>query len=77
MECARGRLYHLAEMGHDGRIVSYAVLAPTEWNFHEDGPYVGALVGARPGRGEAALLAAERLAALIDPCVAFRVAYRG
>ncbi len=77
VECARGRLYHSAELDLDGRIVTYAVLAPTEWNFHGDGPYVEALVGARLGEGEAARLAAARLAALIDPCVAFRVALEG
>ena len=74
VECARGRLYHLAETDAAGRIVAYAVLAPTEWNFHGSGPFVAALAGARLGQGEGLLRAAARLAALVDPCAAFRVA---
>lgn len=74
VECARGRLYHWAQVQGDGKIAAYAVLAPTEWNFHADGPYVAALLGADLGEGEPARLAAARLAALIDPCVAFSVA---
>ena len=73
VECARGRLHHVAEMGRDGRIAAYAVVAPTEWNFHPDGPYVAALAGARLGDAARACLMAARLAALVDPCVAFRV----
>ena len=75
-EGARGRLYHLAETGKDGRIASYAVLAPTEWNFHPEGPYAAALAGARLGSGEPGRLMAARLAALVDPCVAFEVTLR-
>ena len=74
VECARGRLYHVAALDADGRIGAYAVLAPTEWNFYAHGPYVAALKGQRIGEGEEGLLAAARLAALVDPCVAFRVA---
>ncbi len=73
VESARGRLYHWAEMGPDERIVAYAILAPTEWNFHPAGPFVAGLLGARVGRGEAGRLAVTRLAALFDPCVAFDV----
>jgi len=73
VECARGRLHHVARVDGDGRIAAYAALAPTEWNFHPRGPYVAALEGARLGDPARALLAAARLAALVDPCVAFRV----
>ena len=73
VESARGRLYHWAEMGPDERIVAYAILAPTEWNFHPAGPFVAGLLGARVGHGEGARLAVTRLAALFSPCVAFDV----
>jgi Ni,Fe-hydrogenase I large subunit len=73
LECARGRLYHLARVGADGRIAAYGILAPTDWNFHPAGPYVAELLGARIGRGEAARSAAKKMAALMDPCIGFEV----
>ena len=76
VESARGRLYHVAEMGPDERISTYAIVAPTEWNFHPAGPFVAGLLGARVGHGEAARLAVSRLATLFDPCVAFDVTLR-
>ncbi len=76
VESARGRLYHWAEIGPDERIAAYAIVAPTEWNFHPAGPFVAALLGARVGHGEAARLAVTRLATLFDPCVAFDVALK-
>ena len=47
---ARGRLYHRLKLDGGGRIVDYAIVAPTEWNFHPDGPFVRLLLGARIGR---------------------------
>jgi Ni,Fe-hydrogenase I large subunit len=76
VESARGRLYHWAEIGADERIAAYAIVAPTEWNFHAAGPFVAALLGARVGQGETARLAVTRLATLFDPCVAFDVALK-
>lgn len=73
VESARGRLYHWAEIGPDERISAYGIVAPTEWNFHAAGPFVAGLLGGRVGQGEAARLAAARLATLFDPCVAFDV----
>jgi Ni,Fe-hydrogenase I large subunit len=73
VESARGCLCHWAEIGPDQRVSTYAIVAPTEWNFHPAGPFVAALTGARLGHGEAARLAAARLATLIDPCVVFEV----
>jgi hypothetical protein len=72
VETARGALYHRARLTAEGVIADYAILAPTEWNFHPAGPFVAALLGARvPPRGAEAVVG--RLAALLDPCVAFRV----
>lgn len=75
VETARGELYHWARLSDQDRIANYAIVAPTEWNFHPAGPFVAALLGARLPRAEAAG-AVARLAALLDPCVAFRVEIR-
>jgi hypothetical protein len=77
VESPRGRLYHRIALEPDGdRVARYAMLAPTEWNFHPAGPLVAALIGARAGSGEAARLRITRVAALFDPCVASRVEIR-
>jgi len=70
VECARGRLYHQAEMGSDERIRAYRILAPTEWNFHPDGPFVRMIAFSCAAGREVDVSAVRRLAALFDPCVA-------
>jgi Ni,Fe-hydrogenase I large subunit len=59
----------------DDKIKEYVIVAPTEWNFHPAGPFVGALLGAALSPWEAQRLIAQ-LAALFDPCVPFRVAMK-
>ncbi|MDK1493904.1 nickel-dependent hydrogenase large subunit [Sinorhizobium sp. 7-81] len=76
VECARGRLYHQAEIGDDGRLSAYRILAPTEWNFHPAGPFVETLVSSSIGSNEAAVRSVSRLAVLFDPCVAFEIDVR-
>ena len=76
MESARGRLYHHAEIGPDGRLSAYRILAPTEWNFHPAGPFVETLLSSRIGTDEQATRAVTLLALLFDPCVAFEVEIR-
>nr|WP_254007608.1 nickel-dependent hydrogenase large subunit [Rhizobium sp. L1K21] len=73
VECARGRLYHSAQIDDEGRLLHYRILAPTEWNFHPAGPFVETLLTARIGSGETARLRVAKLAALFDPCVAFDI----
>ncbi len=72
VETSRGDLYHWARLTSDDKIGHYAIVAPTEWNFHPAGPFVAALLGARVARG-GALQSITRLAGLFDPCVVFRV----
>jgi uptake hydrogenase large subunit len=74
-ETSRGRLYHWVRLAADDRIEDYQIVAPTEWNFHPTGPFVGALLGAtiEPGRAERRI---AQLAGLFDPCVPFRVEVR-
>ena len=73
VESPRGRLYHWVRLDQNGIIADYAIVAPTEWNFHPAGPLVSTLLGAKVGGGEAAQRLISWLAALFDPCVSFRV----
>lgn len=68
VETARGLLMHeLVLVGE--RVADYRIVAPTEWNFHPQGPLSGWLIG-RPCADVAELrrFAAQAVAAL-DPCV--------
>lgn len=68
VETSRGLLLHAVQL-KDERIVQYRILAPTEWNFHPDGPLVRALA-ALPADAE--LEARARLVAqALDPCVGY------
>jgi len=72
-DAARGLLVHRVEVA-DGRVTSYRILAPTEWNFHPDG-----VVAVGLADGDLARLADDaelkRRAAFyvtaVDPCVAY------
>ncbi|HEX9180229.1 MAG TPA: hypothetical protein VF859_07530 [Burkholderiales bacterium] len=70
-ETSRGLLAHAVGMAN-GRILRYRILAPTEWNFHPDGPFAQGLRGMKAD-SEAGLQRAMRLQALaLDPCVAYQ-----
>jgi Ni,Fe-hydrogenase I large subunit len=72
VETPRGRLYHLVRL--DGpAIADYRLLAPTEWNFHPQGPFAAMLRGSCIGEGETAKLRIAKLAALFDPCIACHI----
>jgi uptake hydrogenase large subunit len=67
---ARGQLAHWVRIV-DGRVADWRAVAPTEWNFHPDGPLARALIGAT---ADADLtIQAERLVCALDPCVPWRV----
>lgn len=72
---ARGLLMHHARMAA-GQVTDYAIVAPTEWNFHPAGAY------ARNMRGlvetdEGSLKQLAQIEALsLDPCVAYEVEIR-
>lgn len=70
VETPRGRLHHLVAVDAQGRVARCAVLAPTEWNFHPEGPLVHALTGLPVGTGAAAEERIRWLVGLFDPCVA-------
>ncbi|WP_448189984.1 nickel-dependent hydrogenase large subunit [Azospirillum sp. sgz301742] len=66
VETARGQLAHWVRL-EDGRVADYRTVAPTEWNFHPDGPLARGLTGAPAGadlQERAGLLVAA-----LDPCV--------
>ena len=69
-EAARGLLAHRVIL-KDGRVTHYQILAPTEWNFHPEGPLARALAGAADGPELDTL--ARLLAQALDPCVACTV----
>ena len=74
-EMARGLLTHVVEIA-DGRIARYAIVAPTEWNFHPAGALPAALEGAVAADDEQARRLLEATASALDPCVALSVELR-
>ncbi|MFC0669660.1 nickel-dependent hydrogenase large subunit [Azotobacter chroococcum] len=70
-QTARGALLHRVCLD-EGTVGAWQLLAPTDWNFHEDGPLRRRLCGVRVAEEDSeALLRALILA--VDPCVAFEV----
>ncbi|MCX7168644.1 MAG: nickel-dependent hydrogenase large subunit [Rhodocyclales bacterium] len=68
VETARGLLMH--EIVLDGELIAdYFIVAPTEWNFHPQGPLPGWLIGRDAGDHEALHAFAARAVAALDPCV--------
>jgi uptake hydrogenase large subunit len=65
---ARGLLLHEVALA-DGKVVSYAVCAPTEWNFHPAGSLPRWLEGMQAGTPDAARSLVQRAADALDPCV--------
>jgi len=74
VETARGPLAYVVEVA-DGRVAMLRSVAPTEWNFHTDGPFMTALAAAP--RVSDPVAAARLLAASFDPCVPFIVDVAG
>jgi hypothetical protein len=77
VDSARGRLHHACRLNGDGRIADYRIVAPTEWNFHPDGPFARLLIGARIGEGLEAKRRIERLAFAFDPCIKAEAEFLG
>lgn len=72
VQTARGLLLHRARLADD-RVADYQIVAPTEWNFHPDGPLVHGLTGLA-AEDEVALEQRARLAVqALDPCVGYRI----
>jgi coenzyme F420-reducing hydrogenase alpha subunit len=74
VETARGPLAYFVDVAF-GRVRMLRSVAPTEWNFHPEGPFMAALDAAP--RVADPVLAARLLAASFDPCVPFRIEMLG
>ncbi len=72
VETARGLLVHRAAL-ENGRIADYRIVAPTEWNFHPRGAFVNGALGLSSESPRELEGQVRRLAASLDPCVAWRV----
>ena len=70
VETARGTLVHRVVLEGE-RVVRYAIVAPTEWNFHPRGAFARGLAGAAARDENEARQAAALLAHVLDPCVAY------
>ena len=68
VETARGVLMHEIELDGE-RIADYLIVAPTEWNFHPQGPLAGWLTGRDATDPETLRAFAARAVAALDPCV--------
>lgn len=73
VETSRGLLLHVVRLG-GGRVSDYRILAPTEWNFHPDGPLAEALTAMPTGADLPER--ARRVVASLDPCVACQLEVR-
>ncbi len=69
---ARGLLMHHVRMV-DTRVAEYVIVAPTEWNFHEDGAFVQDMRGLVEKDESELRLSAQISALSLDPCVAYEV----
>ena len=72
VETARGLLMHAVRLDGE-RIAEYAIVTPTEWNFHADGPFVREGCGWAAESDEAALLRLKALALSLDPCIEYEI----
>jgi coenzyme F420-reducing hydrogenase alpha subunit len=69
---ARGLLMHHVRIV-DTRVAEYVIVAPTEWNFHEDGAFAQDMRGLVEKDERELRLLAQISALSLDPCVAYEV----
>jgi len=76
VETARGLLLHQIDLDSE-RISRYRIVAPTEWNFHPDGPLTQAMLGVQALNLAELERRTQWLLQSLDPCVAhtLRVAH--
>jgi coenzyme F420-reducing hydrogenase alpha subunit len=72
VETARGRLVHRVEL-EGTRVCRYQVLAPTEWNFHPNGPLIQGLRGIATTSPQALTEQAAMAVMALDPCVGYTI----
>lgn len=74
-ETSRGLLLHQARLA-EGRVMDYLIVAPTEWNFHPEGPLRAGLIGCPAPDTGSTVQRARRLALSLDPCVPYNARLR-
>jgi uptake hydrogenase large subunit len=72
---ARGLLMHHVRLASE-MVVDYAIVAPTEWNFHPDGTFVQDMRDLKGIDGQDLQQLAHIEAMSLDPCVAYEVEIR-
>lgn len=72
VETARGLLLHAVRLDGD-TVADYAIVAPTEWNFHPSGAFVREGGGCEARSREAAVRRLKVLVLALDPCVEFEL----
>lgn len=72
VQTARGMLAHRVVV-RDGFVADYAIDAPTDLNFAQDGPVAVGLLGADASDHESLMRAAQLHVLAVDPCVNFAV----
>jgi len=74
VENARGLLTHQVRLD-EGRVRSWRIVAPTEWNFHPGGALASALLGSIAADLGAVKRRATRVVQSLDACVACHVEF--
>ncbi len=72
LEAARGRLFHQI-FAADGKIKSYQILAPTEWNFHPQGVLSRMIETVKYKSEQDLVNQIKLLVNAVDPCVGYRI----
>lgn len=78
VQTARGLLLHRAGVSQEmkqQRVEAYTIVAPTEWNFHPQGAFVGEMPDLCADDAETTLQHARWLALSLDPCVEYEIKY--
>jgi len=69
-ETARGRLIHAVRLAR-GAVAEYRILAPTEWNFHPEGPVARRLAALDSSEPAEIDRRARLVIGVFDPCVPY------
>ncbi len=72
---ARGLLMHHVHLASE-TVVDYAIVAPTEWNFHPGGAFAQDMCGLQENDEQGLQQLAHVEAMSLDPCVAYEVEIR-
>jgi hypothetical protein len=75
VDSPRGFLFHRVELDASGAVMTYEILAPTEWNFRPAGPFAQTLAAATLDVADPRRFVAT-LAALFDPCASCDISLR-